>query len=79
MKATRVITVLPKVAPNATIMESRAWNPENPMTVGELEKKFEIQALSVGLNESKIRKIVNLVSGLEKVGNMSELTSLLRS
>ena len=54
-----------------------AGEPENPMTDSEIERKFDILAGS-RFSPRRIAQIKAAVDGFEKLGDVSELTKLLR-
>ena len=58
-------------------VEVPVGEPENPMTDAEIERKFTILAGS-RFSPRRIARIKAAVDGLEKLGDISELTKLLR-
>ena len=51
--------------------------PEKPLKPGELEEKF-MECASFALVEEEVREVVGMVRGLDGLGDLSELTEILR-
>jgi 2-methylcitrate dehydratase PrpD len=58
-------------------VDSPKGYPKNPLTKAELERKF-MDLASLVLPEERVRRIVEIVSGLEKLERITLLTDLLR-
>ena len=77
--AKRVAKIAIKLKDGTTYRERVDYakgQPENPLTQAELEGKFRGLA-SVVADKDRMEKIIQTVNGLEKLGNVSALISLL--
>ncbi len=76
-KATVIVKFKDGTSKEATIYNVKG-SPNNPLTPGELQAKFQANTRAL-FKKSRLKKIIDKILNLEKLPNVTELTSLLTS